>query len=353
MGNHAYFMDGQTATRHDVSLSLGAGLLLIHGADGECLASWTIKSIYPVEKITPSRPFLLTSSDMPLARLRIDEAATKDWITNALPGLSQRTDHRKETRLAWGLSAAAVVVCVGLYFLFPIMGQVAATYVPVDWEKDYFEGSAKNAARAMGAKAYCMDPAGQAILSESVARLWPGGQAPQVRVVKHKMVNAFAAPGYEVFILSGLIEKAESPSEVMGVLAHELGHVKERHPIQGVVQGMGVSLLSALLSGGTLTDVAGLLAQTSYSRDQEREADRFALDRLKANNIRATGLADFFDRLGTENRTLERYMALVSTHPLSEERAALIRAQKGGGPAMSDAKWKKLRGICKRTEPIE
>ena len=61
-----------------------------------------------------------------------------------------------------------------------------------------------------------------------------------VRVIPEKTVNAFAAPGGQVVLFSGLIEKAESPEEVAGVMAHEIAHAIERHPMQTMPRAAGM-----------------------------------------------------------------------------------------------------------------
>ena len=57
------------------------------------------------------------------------------------------------------------------------------------------------------------------------------------------LVNAFATPGGQIIMTRGLVQKAGSPDEVAGVLAHEIGHTIELHPEAGLVQGHGACRL--------------------------------------------------------------------------------------------------------------
>src|SRR6185369_12453990 len=113
-----------------------------------------------------------------------------------------------------------------------------------------------------------------------LTRLDPGRRLDvEIRVVNIDIPNAFALPGGVVLLTRGLLEGAESPEEVAGVLAHELGHVLHRHALSHMIR-------NALLGGAwatTLGDYSGLLvidpktayeaATLKYSREAEAEAD--------------------------------------------------------------------------------
>src|SRR5690606_26348291 len=104
-----------------------------------------------------------------------------------------------------------------------------------------------------------------------------------VSVADDPQVNAFAAPGGRIVLLEGLLREAESPDEIAGVLAHEIGHVTERHPTAAALRLLGIqALLTGIFGDGSLASAAagagGLLVALSYSRDDERTADRLAAE---------------------------------------------------------------------------
>ena len=90
-----------------------------------------------------------------------------------------------------------------------------------------------------------------------------------------------------------------------------------------------------------------MLTHLSYSRDAEQEADRLAIDRLRAADISNQGLVDFFHRLAQQQGDSSGPLTLLSTHPGHETREALFEAAgSSGGAAISDADWQTLRTIC-------
>lgn len=116
--------------------------------------------------------------------------------------------------------------------------------------------------------------------------------------------NAFALPGGDVVLTDGMVELLrDQPDALMGVLAHELGHVEHHHGMQMVVK---TSLLSALVgavigdAGSFLTAIPMLLATQGYSRDAEREADEAAALFLHRNHIHPRVMALVFERMRTQ-----------------------------------------------------
>src|SRR6185295_12529611 len=104
----------------------------------------------------------------------------------------------------------------------------------------------------------------------------------------------------QIIMTRGLVQKAVSPDEVAGVLAHEIGHTLELHPEAGLVRAMGLSAAAQLVfagSTGNATNIGLLLTQLRYTRVAEREADVHAVRILKNAQISAKGFGDFFERL--------------------------------------------------------
>lgn len=150
---------------------------------------------------------------------------------------------------------------------------------------------------------------------------------PRVTVVRDETVNAFALPGGEVFVLTGLLDRAgEDDAMVRGVLAHELGHAIHRHGMRGLARRAGYAVALAYLLGDVdeivivLGGYAAQLDSLSYSRDMESEADAFGVDLLRRTGHDPDGLARFLESLGSQP-----VPELLSTHPDPVERARVIR----------------------------
>ena len=155
-------------------------------------------------------------------------------------------------------------------------------------------------------------------------------------VVNAPEVNAFAVPGGHIYVNRGLIERAETMSELAGVLGHEIGHVVERHGIEQMTRmqnaELGVNLAYILLGRqpGALEQVAvqgGASAFfASHSRAAENEADAVAVQYMIESGIDPNGIATMFQRLMAEQQrspsTVEQWF---STHPMHEDRIANVR----------------------------
>lgn len=155
-------------------------------------------------------------------------------------------------------------------------------------------------------------------------------------IVNSDIVNAFAVPGGHVYINRGLVEAADNMSELAGVLAHEVGHIEERHSVEQLERAQGANLglnLAYILIGRrpsglerAAIDVGGGLVFSSYSRKAEDEADRVAVSMLVAAGMNPEGLVTFFDELLEQrSRRPSQLEQWFSTHPLTEDRIAHVQ----------------------------
>src|SRR5256886_15163623 len=97
----------------------------------------------------------------------------------------------------------------------------------------------------------------------------------KVAVLHKPEANAIALPGGHIYVFEGLISKAQSPGEVAGVIAHEIGHVAHRDGTRSVLQAAGLSFLFGMVlgdfvGGGAVIIATKALLQTSYFREVER-----------------------------------------------------------------------------------
>jgi predicted Zn-dependent protease len=159
-------------------------------------------------------------------------------------------------------------------------------------------------------------------------------------VVADPALNAFAVPGGHVYINTGTLLAAADMSELAGVMAHEVGHVALRHVAKsynrqrntGVLYQAGTVALDVLVGGGAAAGgemLGGLAAQaylTSYSRDAEEEADRFAVAILPKAGIDPRGLVRFFDKLRVQGGG-GGGPGFLSSHPATADRIARTSAE--------------------------
>lgn len=147
-------------------------------------------------------------------------------------------------------------------------------------------------------------------------------------VVNDKSVNAFAAPGGLVVVHTGLLAKATSVDQLVGVLGHEITHVTRRHSLRQMVYDLGLTTTLRWLLGvpdGVADTIAGAAVNLSglqFSREQETEADRGGVELLQKARLPATGLQSFFEILAREKGQVPTFL---STHPADNERSATLQ----------------------------
>ena len=159
----------------------------------------------------------------------------------------------------------------------------------------------------------------------SVAQKLPKEMHITAHYMDSDTVNAFATLGGNLFIYRGLLEKINSENMLVTLLAHEIGHVKHRHPIKSLGRGIAVSIALAAITGGGSANIlgdAGMLTILKFSRDMEKEADHEAMLTLHTIYGHLGGGAELFamfQKMRQAAQTDEPPVVL-STHPLDQQR---------------------------------
>ncbi len=158
-----------------------------------------------------------------------------------------------------------------------------------------------------------------------------------IKVLDSAEVNAFALPGGFFFVNTGLILKADSESELAGVMAHEIAHVAARHGTRQASRGQlaNIATIPLIFLGGWtgygVRQGAGLaipLGFLSFSRAFEREADYLGLQYLYKTGYDPTSFVDFFEKLQSmEMRKPGSVSQAFSTHPLTDDRIKAAQAE--------------------------
>jgi predicted Zn-dependent protease len=177
-------------------------------------------------------------------------------------------------------------------------------------------------------------------------------------VVRHPSLNAFAVPGGYIFMFSGLIARAETDDEIVGVLGHEIAHVHNHHIIRQQTQGqvwnvasllgMFLGVVNPVLAAGAIA--AAQTAQLKFSREFEQEADFLGLKLTTGAGYDPHALSAFFKQLLVEQRLnptgVPPYML---SHPVTEDRItnaeSVIKAQNLTAPRGRPAADPALREV--------
>lgn len=181
-------------------------------------------------------------------------------------------------------------------------------------------------------------------LSSIVHKLGDASQRPkwpyQVKVVNSAVINACAIPGGFLYLQRGLLEYVEDENEMVGAMAHEVGHVVARHTTNQLVLSFMARSLYEKVKANVLRNneviahvieaLGGpvvLLAQLKYSRQNESEADMLGFYEMLRAGWHPIGLLRFFSRLEQMERGRTTIDVMLSDHPASAERAETIRKE--------------------------
>ena len=198
------------------------------------------------------------------------------------------------------------------------------------------------------------------------ARAGGPGYPYSFTLANYREVNAFALPGGPVWINRGAIQAARTESQLAGVLAHEIAHVRQRHAAQqlskGAIANGLLGLFGALLgnAGGARAAQTGaqVLAggyMMKFSRDDEREADRVGAQILRRSGWDPRGMLEFMQILREQQgRDPGSVEVFLSTHPSPAERVEQLRAQlkaTASGGRRDSGQFQRVRTALEKMPP--
>jgi hypothetical protein len=346
------FFDGVSSRRRQVTLTLSDALeILEEGAP----VRWAYADIRRADS-PPGILRLACASAPPLARLEIRDAVLASDVTARCMRLDDHQTSRRGVAkiVGWSMAAAVSIVCVVLFGV-PLAADRLAPLVPKPIERRIGDASEVQVKTIFGRNA-CEDAAGKAAFIKLVNRLRDAAglddDSMTAGVLPTPVPNAFALPGGKVFVLKGLLDKAESSDELAGILAHELGHLKHYDNMRGLIYNGGTSFLIGLLFGDVTGSSAVIFAsrsvvEASYSREAETAADTFAIEIMHKLGRSPKPAAELMFRItGKEGGGLT---SILASHPLTEDRLARMTKEDrpaSGPPLLTDAEWQALKGIC-------
>jgi predicted Zn-dependent protease len=115
------------------------------------------------------------------------------------------------------------------------------------------------------------------------------------------------------------------------VLAHEIGHAEKRHVVTKLINTMSMTVIVSVLSGGDpslVTEMLQSVVGNKFGREQETEADKFALQLLEDSHIPPKALAHFFERLNDKDLDYNEDLEILMTHPHNNKRIDQARKYK-------------------------
>jgi len=357
------YFDGVTSARKDVAVELAPAALCIRAADGALLAEWPYDAI---ERLAgPDGVLRLGRAGAAvLARLEVRDPQLADAIdqrsvTVDRGGHSERRMRRKV--VFWTVAATVSTLLVAIFGV-PAIATGLAPLVPFRIERllgDAVDTQIRSMLdlRRRGAAFECGraedEKAGLAALDDLVKGLETAAALPlpiSVKVVRLRQANAFALPGGHIYVFQGLLDKAETPDELAGVLAHEIAHVAHRDGTRAILQAAGLSfffgmLLGDFVGGGAVVIASKTILETNYSREVETAADAYSIELMRAVAGDPRALAPILQRIAGDS---DGWVKILLDHPETRDRVAVIEAASIGTPRplLDATQWAALKRIC-------
>jgi Zn-dependent protease with chaperone function len=323
MGIPGFYFDGKSSRKHNVELTVQAGVAQLSGDRED---SWPISDLRVSER-TRHGARKVTFPDGAYLEV-LDNQSFNDLL--AASGHQELLVTRTQQNWRGILAALAITVAIlTLAYLYgiPALSKTIAFALPEKversvgletlafFDKNFFAPSVLPQQR-------------QNAIANRFRELTPA-DAPDYELVFRKSKvgpNAFALPSGQIVLTDEIVKLIEDDEAVMGILAHELGHLHERHMMRLIIQTSTIAAVSTVLFGDVSAVVANLptvLLDMKYSRDIERDADDYAIALFKKRNLDMSRLVHGFEKLGQEPDHPVPYM---SSHPATADRIARIKA---------------------------
>lgn len=345
----AIYFDGVSARLHPVQLAFGDGRLQLSGAAaGADLA-------VPLAQVRLAEVFEGAPAVLYLPGGGRCEVGAPEAKAAAVAAIGERPSLVMRCQRHWLAALAALVLLLALgaaiwWVVLPAAAERIAASVPARFD-EHIGASALRTLEARMLQPTTLSPGQVRTAQDLLTQVSPARPRHRLRLLVRNAPllgpNALALPDGTIVITDQLLiaslEKDghfsdASKAAIAGVLAHEVGHVEQRHSVRVLARTSLTAAASTALFGDFSAVAAGvpaLLNNLHYSRAMETEADEYALATLQARHISPVPLADLLDWLdgvdqnsGQRNmpRWMKQALPYASSHPGAPERSARLRA---------------------------
>lgn len=339
-GIAADYFDGTHARAHAVRAELSAGHLHVRG--GGIAISVPAREVKWPERTRhgPRVAHLPGGATLHCA----DRAAWDAWLRAAGrdDSLVVRAQQSWRATLVSVLALTAVLAA-GFIWGVPWAARAGVAWVPQDVDAAMGQAALESLDEHLLDPSQLSAPERQRIVAafERALAALPPGDVPTWRVEFRKSdigPNAFALPGGTIVMTDELVLRVRADESILvGVLGHELGHVRHRHGMRALAQVSALGAAAGLVLGdfsSLLASVPVWLGQAAYSRDAEREADAEAVQVLKAAGHSPLAMVKFFETVrqgqdgqpAADEKTRASWLGIaIASHPADEERMRFFR----------------------------
>ncbi len=367
----ARYFDGNSSRARPVTVDVTDIDLIVTDAFGSELARWPLEALRDETHPPREDELNLSISSDHEARIIVEDVAFIRSLVQVCPLIRKRRKGPPgwwKPVVAW---TAAVVVSVTLFFVYglPLLSYQIASLVPYETRAkigeevegaiiQHFKSRPKNKSDEKK-DPVCKGKAGQQALEKLLARFTALSDIDmppvKVTVINSKLPNAFAVPGGRMIIMSSLLDIAEDPNALAGIMAHEFGHVEHKHPMSLFVTNIGITALFSValgdVSGGTIIAFLGQhAAGAAYSRDYEQDADNRSISLMRELGYDIAPLIPLFEKLGKKSPDMG-ILSVFASHPDMDERVKALKdvGRTGSGKAFTEREWNAIRVMCKES----
>ncbi|MCU7547690.1 M48 family metallopeptidase [Chitinophagaceae bacterium LB-8] len=321
------YFDGSSARPSQVRVLLFNGRIHIHdGEDDHFLQSFPLKGssynqvgfTHYVYLDTKGLQYLEFTGEHPLA-----EGIAKQ-ISNANPSLVQDLMRQKTVILV----TLFILLGVGLYFFIITLIPFIGTKVIGVQEEIRIGNQLREMTITQEATfGVTIDTAGTHQLQNFADHLKLSKRYPiRVTLLKRNEVNAYALPGGQIVVYSGILNKIKTPEALAALLAHESTHVNEQHSLKSLLRSAANGIIISVIfsdatgiSGALVSNVENLNG-LRYSRMLETEADEKGMELLLKNEVSVDGMRQLMKTTLQKIEDIPSSLSFLSSHPLTKER---------------------------------
>jgi beta-barrel assembly-enhancing protease len=316
----AYF-DGESTKPAKVEIKVTPLFLLVHlPGESEEVLKWEHDKIH-IQEIPGSSKIAVNFGDFPYQSIEVEKEDLFDvvGVVNPLAPYLKSTQKRiLSNTTKWLLSFLLVLVSIGLiiyFLLIPVATNIMVSLIPIETEIEL----GKKMAESMLAEEK-IDKEKSELLNQFYKSIKTSSKYPiRISVVDSDIKNAFAIPGGQIVVYTGLLNEMKHYPELVALLGHEKAHVDERHSLRSMAKSLGLYIVVSLV----VQDVNGVMAvilenasklqQLSYSREFENEADDLGLELVLKNKVDPKGMVALFRHLKSDDG--QTPPEFLSTHP--------------------------------------
>lgn len=354
-----YYLDGKTSARNKAAIRIFDVGLFITIESGTRFF-WFYEDLRQTQGFNAREQVRLERDGETKEALLVPD---REFLTSLPAPVPQETSHSQKPTVRRKIPlrpifflALAVAALPAAFYLraIPAVAAFMAARMPVSWEEHL---GRRVLERLAPQEKRCAEPARMQRIDKILATLLsPLPQPPykfRLFVVDDPTLNAFAAPGGDIVVFRGLLEATQTAEQLAGVLAHEIGHILERHSARQLLQHAPTGVLLSALFGDMAFGLESprTLGLLRYSRYHEEEADVTGVALLIAAKIDPAGMISFFEAmkkrsgsltyLSTHSDTENRSERLKSLAALSRERPARL---------LPNYNWKDITKICQTAD---